>query len=571
MHTPWFGVGLRSQHAAEIDASPRAVDWYEILSDNHLGASGARLGQLARVRAEAPIALHGVSLSIAGSDPLDRSYLDALADLAGALEPAFVSDHLCWTGIGGRTSHDLLPVTYTETVLAHVAERVDAAQESLRRRLFLENASAYVAFREDSLGEAAFFAALCRRTGCGMLLDVNNLFVNAANLGLDPLAYLAAIPLDAVGYLHVAGHAVLPDVRIDTHDSAVPDPVWDLYAEAVRRFPAAPVIVERDDHIPPFAELAAEASDARARHAAALAGAPRGDAPRARAAQHPGPQRSVASWAALQRDFFDRLADKPVGCEQPDAATLFDDARPVRAVRGLRVYSDAYAASLRRALATNFPALARVLAPRDFDALAAAYLRAHPPLGHGFASLGRALAAFVRAWDLAAGYDVAREALADVAALEQAQLEAQAAPDDDDTVRASALAAIAPDDWETLRVRFVRALRIVTASHDVLPALEAVAENETPPQPRAGDVAYLVQRGAIGMRTERVDPAEARVLESLAAGRPFADACRAGAHDGESEAASAERGVRALVIACERGLVAAIDGALSSRPGATSR
>ena len=566
MTTPWIGIGLRSQHAHEIEAAPRALDWFEILSENHFGASGARRRLLERVRAEVPVAMHGVALSIAGSDPLSTPYLDSLRALADWLEPAFVSDHLCWTGFGGHESHDLLPVSYTESVLDHVVARVGAVQERLGRRVFLENPSAYVTFRDDAMDEAAFFAALCRRSGCGMLLDVNNLYVNAANLGIDAAAYLATIPPEAVGYLHIAGHAVLEDVRIDTHDAAVPDPVWDLYAAAVRRFPHAPVILERDDHIPPFAELVAEAEQARERHVAArtlkTGDAPSSVAPPRAVAATPG----ATSWPCVQKEFFERLADKPlgfahgsVGSEHGGLDALLDDARPVRAARGMRVYSDAYTAGLRRALATNFGTLARVLRADDFDALAAAYLRAHPPRGHDFTALGAALPAFVRRFPLAASYGVERDALADVAALEQAQLEVQAAPDEPNALGVEALAALAPDAWDGLRVRFARSLRIVRATHDVLPALEAVARGEDPARPMSGAVAYLVQRGAIGVRTERIDPHEAALLESLHAGDPFAAACRAAARDGDDEAALAERGVRALVAMIERGLVTALD------------
>jgi hypothetical protein len=560
-----FGVGLRAQHWSEIEAAPHAVEWYELLADNHLGARGAERARLERLRARVPLALHGVSLSIAGRGPLDPSYLRGLRALADALEPGFVSDHLCWTGLGGHESHDLLPVAYTEEVLAHVAARVEAVQERLGRRLFLENPSAYVAFRGDRIPEAEFLAALCGRTGCGVLLDVNNLFVNAANLGVDPEAYLAAIPSGAVGYLHLAGHAVLADVRIDTHDAAVPEPVWRLYEAAVRRFPSAPVIVERDDAIPPFAALAAEAHEARARHAGALrargglahpvaAGAR--EAPAAAAGAAPAPPPAVAArWEALQKDFFERLVDKPLGHAHPGVEALLDDSRPVRAGRGMRVYSDGYTAGLRRALATNFAALARVLRADDFEALAAAYLRAHPPRGPGFAGLGARLAEFVRDFGLAAAYDVPRAALAALVALEQAQLEVQAEREEPIALPPATLASIPPERWEGARFAFSPALRLLRAGHDVLPAIEAVARGEEPPRPEAREVAYLVYRGDLGVRTEAIDPGEARVLEGLRAGRPFAEACRAAARAGEGDAELAERGVRALVAACERGLV----------------
>lgn len=546
---PHFGVGYRSVHADTIEASPGAVDWFEVLVDAVLARD-----RLVRLRADHPVALHGVHLSIAGDAPVDSPYLRELSSLADVLDPTFVSDHLCWTSRGGHHSHDLLPVAYTEEVLDHVARRVEEVQERLGRRLLLENASAYVAFRADAIDEADFFATLCRRTGCGMLLDVNNLYVNAMNLGIDPERYLAAIPAEAVGYLHVAGHAVLADVRIDTHDAPVPAAVWELYSRATSLFPRAPVILERDDRIPAYAELVAELAVARARHASAAPAAKRApDTPRTPVA---------ARWDAVQKDFFERVVDKPLGFDHADVEPLLDDARPVRAARGMRVYSDAYTAGLRRALATNFPTLVRVLRDDDFDALAAAYLRAHPPRSHAFHALGAALPGFLREHPLRASYAVPRAALAEVAALEQAQLDAQFAEWESasETVTARDLAALAADEWETVRCTFRSDLRIVQADHDVLTAVDAVAHGADPPRPAAGACALLVFRIGSKVRSERCPPEEAHVLAALGEGRPFAAACAALAarRPDLSEAEVVTIAVRGLVGTCERGHVVGI-------------
>jgi uncharacterized protein (UPF0276 family) len=555
MQAPLFGVGFRTQHAAEIARDPGPVDWLEVLSDHYIGVGGARRALLARLRESRPLALHGVSLSIAGTEPIDPEYLGGLAALAAWLEPVFVSDHLCWTALGGRESHDLLPVACTEEVLAHVAARVAHVQERLRRRLLLENASAYVSFRARELEEADFLAELVRRTGCGVLLDVNNLVVNAANLGTDPKRALDALPADAVGYLHLAGHAVLPDVRIDTHDAAVPPAVWSLFEAAARRFPAAGVIVERDDEIPPYAELVAEVEDARRRHAEVavsqrerLPAAPQ--APRSGARSEPQASEGTA-WAELQRDFFARIVDQPLGREHADLAGLLDESLPVRAARGLRVYSDAHTASLRRALATNFTALARVLAPADFERLASAYLRAHPPRGFDFVRLGARLPAFVADFDFGADYGVPRAVLAELAALEQAQLEVQDAPEAERAVAPAELAALTPEDWERVRFRFAPAFRVVRAEHDVAPVIEAVASGRDPARPVRGTVAYLIARAGEGVRTERLSPREAAVLEALLAGERFRAACG-------DDAAAAAAGARRLVAAAAAGLLAAV-------------
>jgi hypothetical protein len=566
MHSPRFGLGFRSVHHEEILAAPRAVDWLEVLSDNFLAAGGARRAMLERLRGEYPLALHGVSLSIAGADPPSDEYLRGLRELAGWLEPVHVSDHLCWTALRGHQSHDLLPVAYTREVLDFVAGRVARVQDALGRRLVLENATAYVAFRDDELAEAAFFAELCRRTGCGMLLDVNNLYVNAHNLGADPEPWLDALPADAVAYMHLAGHAVLPDVRIDTHDADVPSPVWDLFEVAARRFPHADVIVERDDAIPPFASLAREVAWARERHAKALAQAPPAGAGRAaaraaRTAAAAGPAEPGAPerWRALQRGFWERLVDKPVGFDhRPDAGLpeLLDDGRPVAAARGMSVYSDAYAANLRRALETNLPALARVLSPRDFGALAGAYLRAHPPKGHDYVGLGAALPTFLRSHAFAQDYGVAREALSELAALEQAQLEVQEAPDAPGALAPGDLAAIPPEAWAEARFAFVPALRLVHATHDVLPVTEAVARGESPERPARLPVVYAVHRVNGRVRSERLTPDDAAVLGVLRRGGTFGEACAA--LDGDDDPHTVQAAARVLVDACARGWVAAL-------------
>jgi uncharacterized protein (UPF0276 family) len=571
MQAPLFGLGFRTQHASEIARAPRAVDWFEVLSDHYLGVGGVRGALLLRLRADHPVALHGVSLSIAGDEPLDATYLAELRELALRFDPLFVSDHLCWTALGGHQSHDLLPVACTEAVLAHVAARVAHAQEILGRRLLLENASAYVAFRAREMEEAEFLAELCRRTGCGVLLDVNNLVVNAANLGTDPKRALETLPRDAVGYLHLAGHAVLPDVRIDTHDADVPGAVWTLFEDAARRFPEAGVILERDDQIPEYPALVAELDEARARHGAVLASVERLPAgPQAeRSPARSEPTRGFGSgeasgahgdsWRELQRAFFSRIVDAPLGREQGDLAGLLDETLPVPAARGLRVYSDAYRASGRQALATNFAALARVLAPADFEGLAAAYLRAHPPRGFDFVRLGRELPAFVRTFAFAADYGVPPEVLAELAALEQAQLEVQDATDAPGPVSPAELAAFVPEDWERLRVVFAPAFRVLRASHDVAPVIEAVARGESPARPASRAVAYLVRRAGDGVRTERLAAHEASFLEALLAGVPFGSACERAAGSGTEPARVAEDAARRLVEAAAAGLLARVD------------
>lgn len=262
-----FGLGLRPQHyEALLSADTNAVDWLEIVSENYLVDGGRPLAMLDRIGERWPLAMHGVSLDIGGSDPLDRDYLRALGKLAKRVRPALVSDHLCWTRHAGVQLHDLLPLPCNEDTLRHVATRVCQVQDALGRQLVLENVSSYLRFTDSTMEEAGFLSALVAETGCGLLLDVNNVYVNAHNHGIDPIRYLDALPRHAVRQLHLAGHsedALGSGLLIDTHDTPVCDAVWALYAHALQRFGHVPTMIERDDRIPPLAELLGELDIAR--------------------------------------------------------------------------------------------------------------------------------------------------------------------------------------------------------------------------------------------------------------------------------------------------------------------
>lgn len=258
-----FGLGLRVEHFdAMLEQSP-PVDWLEVISENFMVAGGKPLHYLERFRDRYPIALHGVSMSIGGTDPLDMDYLRALKALARRVEPVWISDHLCWTGVGGINSHDLLPLPYSEDAIAQVCSRVGQVQDILGQPILLENLSSYVEFADSQMPEWAFIAEIARRSGCRLLLDVNNIQVSARNQGFDPLDYLAGIPGDKVWQIHLAGHSDYGDYVIDTHDHDVPDEVWSLYEAAIERFGPISTMIERDDHIPPIAELLRELEIAR--------------------------------------------------------------------------------------------------------------------------------------------------------------------------------------------------------------------------------------------------------------------------------------------------------------------
>jgi uncharacterized protein (UPF0276 family) len=257
------GLGLRTVHYAHVLREHPAVDWFEILSENYLQTAGRPLHFLDAVAAQYPIAMHGVSLSIGSTDPLDWAYLAELRALRARTRALWVSDHLCWTGVAGRNTHDLLPLPYTEESLRHVVERVRAVQDFLGAPLALENPSTYVEHAGASMQEWEFLARLAEEADCALLLDVNNVFVSAFNHGFDPATYLAAIPLDRVVQFHVAGHTHHGTHIIDSHIGPVSDDVWKLFATAYARSGGASVLLEWDAEIPSFEETHAEALRAK--------------------------------------------------------------------------------------------------------------------------------------------------------------------------------------------------------------------------------------------------------------------------------------------------------------------
>jgi len=280
------GIGLRKEHfdaSLAGDPSCRDVDFFEAISENFMIAGGRPLAVLERVRRDHPLALHGVSLSVGSAEPLDRAYLRRLKELVDRFQPAIVSDHLCWTRAGGHNSHDLLPLPFTREAARLCSSRILEVQDYLGRRILVENVSSYLEHAASEMTEADFVSAVAEEADCGILLDVNNLYVNARNHGIDPRAYLKTLPADRVAQIHLAGHEDHGDLVMDTHDGPVCDAVWRLYAEAVARLGGVATLVEWDANVPELPVVVAEARRAEAirsragtrveeaRHAAAAA------------------------------------------------------------------------------------------------------------------------------------------------------------------------------------------------------------------------------------------------------------------------------------------------------------
>ncbi len=262
-----FGLGLRSPHYSYIIKNTPKVSWFEIISENYIGMENAGAGRpleiLKEIRKNYPIVMHGVSLSIGSADPINMNYLKKIKNLMQIIEPAWVSDHICWTGVDQENLHDLLPLPYTEEVIEFLVSKISRVQDFLGRRMLFENVSSYFSFKESEMPEWEFISDISKRAGCGILLDINNIYVSSVNHGYNPFIYLNSIPRASVEQFHLAGHSNMGKYLIDTHDHPISQPVWDLYEKAVERFGPTSTLIERDDHIPEFNELIQELNHAK--------------------------------------------------------------------------------------------------------------------------------------------------------------------------------------------------------------------------------------------------------------------------------------------------------------------
>lgn len=258
-----FGLGLRPEHYETVVDENPAVDWFEIITENYLVPGGKPLYYLDKIRERYSMVMHGVSMSIGSTDPLDWTYLQDVKNLSQRVKPKWISDHLCWTGIQNKNMHDLLPIPYTNEAIHHIVERVQQIQDFLGQRILLENVSSYVTYKDSAMTEWDFLREISCRADCLILLDVNNIYVSAINHEFNPLDYIKAMPRDRVYQIHLAGHSDKGDYRVDTHDADIIDPVWDLYKQTLNHLGPVSTMIERDDNIPPLAELLTELSHAR--------------------------------------------------------------------------------------------------------------------------------------------------------------------------------------------------------------------------------------------------------------------------------------------------------------------
>ncbi|ABQ55659.1 DUF692 domain-containing protein [Legionella pneumophila serogroup 1] len=258
-----FGLGLRPNYYEEILTSKPDLDWFEILTENYLIPGGKPLYYLDKIREHYSIVMHGVSLSLGSTDPLNWDYLKQVQELASRIEPVWISDHLCWTGVHGLNTHDLLPVPYTTEAIQHIVSRIQEIQDFLKRPFLIENVSSYLTYKQSEMSEWDFILEIVKQSGCYLLLDVNNVYVSSFNHNFDPMAYINSMPPGRVAQIHLAGHTSHGDYIIDTHNAPVIEPVWDLYEATIQRLGPVSTMIERDDNMPDFSELLSEINHAK--------------------------------------------------------------------------------------------------------------------------------------------------------------------------------------------------------------------------------------------------------------------------------------------------------------------
>lgn len=258
-----FGLGLRPNYYEEILTSKPDLDWFEILTENYLIPGGKPLYYLDKIREHYPIVMHGVSLSLGSTDPLNWDYLNQVQELASRIEPVWISDHLCWAGVHGLNTHDLLPVPYTTEAIQHIVSRIQEIQDFLKRPFLIENVSSYLTYKQSEMSEWDFILEIVKQSGCYLLLDVNNVYVSSFNHNFDPMAYINSMPSGRVAQIHLAGHTNHGDYIIDTHNAPVIEPVWDLYEATIQRLGPVSTMIERDDNMPDFSELLSEINHAK--------------------------------------------------------------------------------------------------------------------------------------------------------------------------------------------------------------------------------------------------------------------------------------------------------------------
>ncbi len=520
------GVGLRTPHYERILSEWPAMDWFEAISENYMDSGGRPLKVLEAVRAHYPLALHGVSLSIGSKDALDRNYLKRLKALVDRVEPAIVSDHLCWSGVEGESLHDLLPLPFTEEAIRLVAGHVGEVQDFIGRRILLENVSTYLTYKHSVIPEWEFLAEVAKRSGCGILLDLNNIYVNAFNHEFDARDYLRHIPGKFVGQFHLAGHTKKDGFLFDTHSSPVIGPVWELYREALKLYGPVSTLVEWDAEIPEWAVLAQEAEKAREIYRATSDRAGSISDSGSLPAGRQGPADFATSISLVEVQRLMKSAIQPNGGEEA-ATRLGPFLNPQRGVPGkdrISTYSSGYLARIAEALEEIYEAVKFVLGKEAFMEMAEDYASHHPSRDYNLSFAGRHLPEYL----LHSRFVEKLPFLPDLAELEwrvSQSFHAFEAPPFD----SSSLAGSSAEEWESLRFSFQPSVSVLSSPWPVLEIWNArkhpVKELNVDLINRPQDV--LVFRKGAEVQCELLTAQQTRLLQGLLAGRALGEICEA--------------------------------------------
>lgn len=488
-----YGLGYRSQLAQHYWPKPKAIDWVEVITENFLQVGGLPRRNLERLADAYPIALHGVGLSIGSEHEVNPRYLQAWTQLIEEFKPIHVTDHLCWTSHKAHYSHDLLPISYEPKTLFRIADRLHHLQDIIGRKILLENPSAYVLSAHAAMPEAEFFAELVHRTGCGILLDVNNLVVNYYNLSQDPLAYIETLPNKSVEQFHLSGHTINPNIRIDTHDQPMVPEAWELFAIVQARFPEADPLLEWDDNWPEFDYLLGELQKARTIVAtpklvseAATAWHARLKNVKNNTSKYQPSDISKASPAAYHGDFWNVIVGTPSQVEPLSESGHFTATVPTAVANGLFVYHNGYGFRTEDALSSTFKTLKGVMSEESFHLLAMRYRNRYPHEHFSMSDIGRHLPQYLRDNPDHLDFGSTPVALyADIAMIDWTRHDNAVVPDQT-YLTIAALQDLTPESWEELRLTFADTYHVQALSYNVLPTVVAVYNEEQPekPEPR---------------------------------------------------------------------------------------
>ncbi|MCX6130533.1 MAG: DUF692 family protein [Proteobacteria bacterium] len=544
-----FGLGLRPVHYPDFHArTGPAIDWLEIISENFLGIGGRARQHLAKIRADYPIASHGVGLDIAGRDPLNWTYLRALKEHIDWLQPSLVTDHLCWTSWRGQPSYDLLPFPLNEESLQHVISRLHTVQEFLGCRMLIENPSCYIDFKASDIPEPEFLNEICARTGAGILLDLNNCIVNSKNLAWDPWRYIKTLDAKHIGQFHLAGHSVSPEICIDTHGQAVPDEVWELYRGALTLFPDVPTLIEWDDQVPSLSRLGEELARARI-EAESTAKVLKDPAPSPIIQSEIDKSAPHRSLAAYQEALFTVLMAQNSGEEL--AANLKDTLAETK--YGLKAYTNNYYMRYLETLKESFPSLLAIIEDEAMHELAMAFAR-HCPAEHFSVNfIGQKLANFIEEYPLAIDFGVPKAMIAELAAFDWVRLELYLQSDDSQIpLKLENLLEWSDGQWTEACFTLRKDFRLLDLRWDILSVYRELEASRYPPPPALAEGPLLFHRTESGIHIEACPGSLLPALRLKSASFSLAELIKVYQDHHNTEEAAAAAAVQALVLLTER-------------------